>query len=196
MPLVSHPSRLLLLLLVGLLMAGGCVRRRLTVRSNPPGAVVYIDNQLVGKTPCSLNYIYYGTREIRLVKDGYETLTVNQPIPTPWYEVPPLDFFSEVVNPNEIRDERTVSFNLQPQLLVPHESLVARGEQLRQGVRSGGPIPVTGRNPSPVGEPFARRSDAATWGGTCRRRTSAATVHASARREFPPGGAPIFAPPR
>ena len=57
------------------------------VRSNPPGAMVYVDNQPIGTTPCATSFIYYGTREIRLVKPGYETLTVNQPIPAPWYQI-------------------------------------------------------------------------------------------------------------
>ena len=72
--------------------ATGCVQRRMTVRSNPPGALVYVDDYQVGTTPVSTDFIYYGTRKVRLVKDGYETLTVRQPFPLPWYQVFPLDF--------------------------------------------------------------------------------------------------------
>lgn len=50
--------------------AGGCVQRRMTVRSNPPGALVYVDDYQIGTTPVSTDFIYYGTRKIRLVKDG------------------------------------------------------------------------------------------------------------------------------
>jgi hypothetical protein len=110
----------------------GCVRRRLNIQSNPPGALVYVDNQQIGTTPCAVDFIYYGTREIRLIKPGYDTLTINQPIPTPWYEVPPIDFVSEVLVPYKIRDNRTVAFNLQPQLMIPTEELIERGNQLRQ----------------------------------------------------------------
>ena len=53
----------------------GCVQRRMTIRSSPPGAMVYVDNQEIGTTPVSTGFTYYGTREFRLVKDGYETLT-------------------------------------------------------------------------------------------------------------------------
>jgi PEGA domain len=112
--------------------AQGTVRRRLNVRSNPPGALVYVDNQQIGTTPCSVDFIYYGTREIRLIKPGYETLTVNQPIPTPWYEVPGLDFVSEVLVPTKIRDNRTVTYNLAPQLIIPTQEIVDRANQLRQ----------------------------------------------------------------
>ena len=115
-----------------MLVPGGCVRRRFNVRSNPPGALVYVDNQQIGTTPCSVDFTYYGTREIRLVKAGYETLTVNQPIPAPWYQVPPIDFISENLVPNKIRDNRTVCYDLAPQLVVPTEQLLERANQLRQ----------------------------------------------------------------
>lgn len=108
------------------------MRRRLTVHSNPPGALVYVDKQQIGTTPCSVDFVYYGTREIRLIKPGYETLTINQPIPTPWYQFPPIDFFSENLVPYKIRDNRTVAYNLQPQMMIPTEELIQRGQQLRQ----------------------------------------------------------------
>src|SRR5687767_2042073 len=53
----------------------GCVRRRLTVRTNPPGAQVFVDDQEIGVTPCSASFIYYGTRKITVMKDGYKTET-------------------------------------------------------------------------------------------------------------------------
>jgi PEGA domain len=152
----SPHVRLCLFFLAGLtLLESGCVRRRLNVYSNPPGALVYVDNQQIGTTPCSVDFTYYGTREIRLVKPGYETLTVNQPIPTPWYEIPPLDFFSENLAFTKIRDNRTVSYNLAPQLIVPNEQLLDRANQLRQDAQQypvapvGATIPV----PTPIGIP-------------------------------------------
>lgn len=137
-----HSFRALRLLLVVaalivVVLPAGCVRRRLNVRSNPPGAVVFVDNQQIGTTPCSFDFTYYGTREIRLVKAGFETLTVNQPIPTPWYQIPPVDFVSDNLLPNEILDHRTVAFNLEPQIIVPTEQLIERGNQLRQESMAG-----------------------------------------------------------
>lgn len=137
-------AALLLTLAVAMLVPGGCVRRRLNVRSNPPGALVYVDNQHIGTTPCSVDFTYYGTREIRLVKPGYETLTVNQPIPMPWYQVPPLDFVSENLLPTEILDHRTVAFDLQPQIIVPTEQLLDRANQLRQETQRGAELPPSG----------------------------------------------------
>ena len=109
----------------------GCVHRRLTVRTNPPGAEVYVDNYPIGTSPVSTSFLYYGTRKFRLVKDGYETLTVEQKIPAPWYQYFPLDFVSENVWPGEIRDEQTLDFQLAPQQIVPTELILERAENLR-----------------------------------------------------------------
>lgn len=113
------------------------------VRSNPPGAMVYVDNQLIGTTPCATSFVYYGTREIRLVKAGYETYTVNQPIPAPWYQIPPLDFVSENLTWKKIQDFRTVTYDLKPQTIVPTEQLIGRAEELRRSTLQGVILPGT-----------------------------------------------------
>jgi len=114
-----------------LVSAAGCVQRRMTIRSNPPGALVYVDDYQIGTTPVSTDFIYYGTRKIRLVKDGYETLTVRQPFPVPWYEIFPLDFVTENLWPWEIRDERIVDLAMTNTAAIPPETVVARAEQVR-----------------------------------------------------------------
>ena len=106
------------------------------IRTNPPGALCYVDDHEVGLTPVAVSPIYYGNRKIRLVKDGCETLTVIQAVPPPWYEIPPLDFFAENAVPGKISDIRTYDFQLYPQTMVPREELLLRAENLRQGTQS------------------------------------------------------------
>jgi len=118
--------------LLVVLATTGCVQRRMTVRSNPPGALVYVDDYQIGTTPVSTDFVYYGTRKIRLVKDGYETLTVRQPVPSPWYEVFPLDFVTENLWPWEIRDERVVDLAMTPADSQPAELVAARAQAARQ----------------------------------------------------------------
>jgi hypothetical protein len=124
----------LLLLLCGL--STGCVQRRMTVRTNPPGALLYVDDYEIGTTPVSLPFTYYGTRKFRLVKDGCETLTEMRAIPPPWYQIVPIDFFAENCVPGQIHDQRTLDFQLRPQAVVPTEQLLSRAEQLRRGVHA------------------------------------------------------------
>ena len=132
-----------LLAVAALVPSWGCVQRRMTIRSSPPGALVYVDDYQIGTTPVSTDFIYYGTRKIRLIKDGYETLTVRQPFPIPWYEIFPLDFVTENLWPWEIRDERVVDLAMSTTASIPPESVVARAEQARL---SAGSLPA----PPPV----------------------------------------------
>jgi hypothetical protein len=135
--------------------AAGCVQRRMTIRSDPPGALVYVDDYQVGTTPVSHDFVYYGTRKIRLVKDGYETLTVRQPFPIPWYEYFPLDFVSENLIPWEIRDERVVDLSMTPAAATPPEVVVARAEQARLAAGSLPPVVPAAAVAAPVAVPPA-----------------------------------------
>ncbi|MEN6494518.1 MAG: PEGA domain-containing protein [Thermoguttaceae bacterium] len=145
-----------LVAVVALTCLPGCVQRRMTIRSNPPGALVYIDNNEIGVTPVSTSFIYYGTREIRLVKDGCETLTVLQPMWPPWYQIPPLDFFSENLVPGELRDQRTFTYQLRPQVVVPSDQLIQRAEGLRSAAQAPGGVmnaPITPLPAPPIAGP-------------------------------------------
>lgn len=125
-----------------LLSQSGCVRKRMTIVSNPPGAQVFVDNHEIGTTPVSTSYIYYGTRSIRLQKDGYESVTVERNFDPPWYEYPPLDLFSESFLPTELRDERVLEFELIPRQNTASEVVRDRAEELRGQARSGNVVPL------------------------------------------------------
>jgi len=102
-------SRVLGLGLAVLLLAfPGCLRRRMTVRTSPPGASVAVDNQVIGTSPAASSFTYYGTREFRIEKDGYRTETLRRELRPPWYQWPGLDFITETLVPWEIRDERII----------------------------------------------------------------------------------------
>ncbi len=115
----------------------GCVRRRMTVRTAPAGAVVSIDNQLIGTSPAASSFTYYGTREILIEKDGYRTERIKRKINPPWYQFPGLDFISETLWPWEIRDERIIDVELVPQEIEPTENVLQRADQLRGQSRAG-----------------------------------------------------------
>jgi len=153
--LASAFRRVMLAVLLSgpLCLAGGCVRRRLTVRTNPPGAQVYVDDQEIGTTPCSSAFVYYGTRKITVVKDGYRTETVFQKINPPWYELPPLDFVSENIVPREVRDERIVDVQLSPEEVVPAQKLLERAQSLRDNAARGVITPLIGAVNAPAKPP-------------------------------------------
>src|SRR5438045_3581884 len=66
-------------------LVSGCVERRYVVTSDPPGALVYKNGQPIGTTPVDDTFVYYGKYHFTLVKDGYETLQVDENFSAPWY---------------------------------------------------------------------------------------------------------------
>jgi hypothetical protein len=142
MQLCSRCSKWIVCLLL-VVTCGGCVRRRLTVRTNPPGALVYVDRQLIGPSPASTSFVYWGTRHIEVVGDGYRTEKVLRTFHPPWYQIPPFDFITETLVPWEIRAQRVVDITMVPESAVPPEELIARADELRTQAAAGIAVPIT-----------------------------------------------------
>ena len=64
---------------------------------------------------------------------------------------------AENIVPGKIRDQRTLDFQLKPQMVVPTEQLRARAEELRHGVHAAAAAPLGGGVPGPatVAPPFS-----------------------------------------
>jgi hypothetical protein len=124
------------------LLSNGCMHRRLTIRSDPPGAAVLVDGEEIGYTPVSFDYTYYGTREIRLIKDGYQTLTTQVKLSTPWYQILPLEFVSDNFALTKINDRREVVYALAPENIEPSQEIENRANNLRsEALRTEMPFP-------------------------------------------------------
>lgn len=90
-----------------------------------------LEGEELGYTPVAVDFTYYGTRELTLIKDGYEPLTVMQKVTTPWYQVLPLEFVSDNFALRKINDRRQFTYQLQPQRIVPTQELLDRASNLR-----------------------------------------------------------------
>ncbi len=135
---ISNPAALILAVLAfTALTQTGCVSRRLMVQSNPPGAMVLLEGKEVGYTPAGIDFTYYGTRELTLIKDGYETKTQLVPVRAPWYQWPVIEFFSDNLLPGRVTDRRSVQFELEPKRMVPNQELLNRGQTLRNEAQIG-----------------------------------------------------------
>jgi len=142
-----YPWRFWLLGLLAVSGAVGCVERRMVVQSDPPGAIVYDEkNQPIGGSTADKPFTFYGKYTFRLVKDGYETLVVDQPVKASWYEWPGLDFISENLIPWTIRDVRYFKYAMQPantnsQNMDP-EVLLQQAQALREYSATKGTAPL------------------------------------------------------
>ena len=83
---VNSQTTAALFFCVGLGLLAGCVERRYTIRSDPPGANIIVNGEEIGPAPASKSFNYYGNREITLMLDGYETRTITQPINAPSWD--------------------------------------------------------------------------------------------------------------
>lgn len=117
-----HRSIGIILCAVGL--AGvGCVERRIEITSEPSGALVWVNDQQVGRTPTQASFLYHGVYDVRLQLDGYEPLTAEAEACPPIYEHAPLDLFAEIV-PARLENVQRWHFVLEPSL----ESTLSRDE--------------------------------------------------------------------
>ncbi|MDG6005517.1 hypothetical protein BIY37_03410 [Candidatus Brocadia sapporoensis] len=122
-------------------MACGCVLRSLTIDSQPSGAMVYLDDELIGETPVTTTFTYYGVRKITIEKidaEGRlicERKIVYEKIKPPFYQILPLDFFSELIIPAKLKDEHCFSYQLEPLQKVSkaerQEGIMKNAEELR-----------------------------------------------------------------
>ena len=130
-------STLTILLIAQSLTMTGCVSRRMTIVSNPPGAMALLDGKEIGYTPASADFLWYGTRQVTLIKDGFETKTDMVTVSAPWYQWPVIEFFADNFSPTRVTDRRIFNFNLQPRQMIPDEELRSRARQLRSEAQLG-----------------------------------------------------------
>ena len=96
----------------------GCVERYLKIDSDPPGARIYVNGVDHGVAPVKVPFGYYGTMRVDAWLDS---ATDRRPgvsqlvdLPTPWYEVFPLELFSELLDPVTHVDGHEVTIAIPP----------------------------------------------------------------------------------
>lgn len=113
-------------------LAGGCIERTVTIKTEPEGATVILNDQEVGKSPVRVPFTWYGDYDIILRKRGYQTVRTHQRLRTPWYEYPIIDIFSETLMPFTIHDDRELGpFVLEPFTPPSREGLLERAAEMR-----------------------------------------------------------------
>lgn len=100
--------------LMALALLGGCVERTMTIQSTPSGADVFVDGKPVGSTPVEVPFVWYGTREIVVEKDTFETVRAVEDVPSPWWQYPGFDLLTDVLIPVTFTDAHEFSYDLTP----------------------------------------------------------------------------------
>lgn len=84
-------------LMGGAAVLTGCLEHTIVVTSEPAGAVVYLNDQEIGRTPVEADFRYFGVYDVRLNLEGYEPIVTSRKAAAPLYEVPPIDLAAEAV---------------------------------------------------------------------------------------------------
>jgi hypothetical protein len=110
----------------------GCVRRTMIIRTEPEGARITLNDEEIGTSPVAVDFTWYGDYDVICRKDGYETLQTHQRIDAPWYQIPVIDFFTEVLWPFTIHDRQEMSFVMEPAKEVNRPELIDRAKEFRE----------------------------------------------------------------
>ena len=135
------------------LTPAGCVQRTLQIESSPPGALVYLNGDEAGRTPMRKNFVWYGTYDVELRKDGYRTLNVQQKVWAPWWQWPPFDFFAEAL---PLEDKHYARYRMEPVTELqtdPQQVLVRAVETQAQLKGKGTRQPADGKRKPAATQP-------------------------------------------
>ena len=58
-------------------------------------------------------FIFYGTREFTIQKDGHHIISIKEKVVPPFYQYIPIDFITEILLPFKIIDQHNFSYNLE-----------------------------------------------------------------------------------
>ena len=118
---------------LGSLAVGGCgqIERQITVTSDPPDVLVFVNDVEMGRTPVTFDYTWYGDYRFELRKEGYEALFDNRHVrarPNQWVGI---DLFTEMFVPVTLTDNKKFHFTLEPEKEVNETSFIRRAMEFR-----------------------------------------------------------------
>lgn len=125
----KYPGAVLVALSV--LVLAGCVERTITVITNPPGALVSVNDVEKGRTPVTFPFMWYGKYRVLIEHPEYETLETTKRIYAPIYQWPVIDLVCEVLLPLKFHDQRDWSYDLVKREPIDTEQLIDRAYDLR-----------------------------------------------------------------
>jgi hypothetical protein len=121
--------------LITAIILGGCVERNLTINTEPQGALVVLNDEEIGTSPVTVSFEWYGDYDVRISKEGYETLKTHRNLKAPRHDAFPFDIFANLLNPKRIVDEYEWTFELAPKKEISREELIQDAEELKKQLK-------------------------------------------------------------
>jgi hypothetical protein len=121
------------LLVLAVFLLTGCVERTISITSEPSGALVFLNDEEVGRTPLRVPFTFYGVYDVRLERDGQVPLHTQAEAKAPWWEAPGPDLVAELVSDEEVLI--VWHFEMDEQAPPEDAPLLDRARQMRTLVR-------------------------------------------------------------
>jgi hypothetical protein len=83
-----------------LLILPACAERRIRVTSTPPGALVWLNDEEIGRTPTEARFTFYGHYDLRLEAPGFEPYHDQHTAHAPFHEYPGPDLIAAAIPAN------------------------------------------------------------------------------------------------
>jgi hypothetical protein len=117
------------------LLLGGCVRRTMVINSDPPGALIYMNGQEIGRTPIERDFTWYGNYDVQVRKEGYQTLKTNTKVIAPWWQWVPFDLPAELL---PLTDRHHLHYALTPASTQPADAevMLSRSREMEAKLQS------------------------------------------------------------
>jgi hypothetical protein len=184
-------AKWVLALAAGLICVGCAkVQRTMSIDTDPEGALVFMNDQEIGRTPVTRDFIWYGWYDVTIRKDGYKTLTTRARVIAPAWQWPPFDLAAEF-SPARLKDKHNLSFRLEPEGEQPTtDEMLGRAEQLRVQLQGS----EFSKNPStrPVTQPATTQF---TEPSTTQSTTGPATTQSTTEPTTEPTSKPVVPVP-
>ncbi|MGB8227077.1 MAG: PEGA domain-containing protein [Sedimentisphaerales bacterium] len=119
-----------IIVLAAVCFCTGCVERKITIITEPQGALVALNDEEIGTSPVTVGFEWYGDFAVRISKDGYQTLNTHQNLKRPLKDRFPFDLFADMFTTKI--DAYTWNFKLEPSVAVQKDELIKSAAGLRK----------------------------------------------------------------
>lgn len=151
-------SRIILtgVLALSALALPGCLKRTIVITTAPEGALVWLNDVEVGRTPLETDFTFYGTYDVRIRREGYEPIITSRKADAPIHEAPGVDLIAEAL-PVNFHNKVEWHWVLTPVgenvlgKLEAEQALIERANAMRAEIPAPPPVPAP--SPAPSSEP-------------------------------------------
>ena len=92
---MKQPAAIAILAGATALIGAGCHTRTLEITSEPTGALVWLNDEQVGRTPLETDFVHYGTYDVRVRLEGYLPLSTYRSASASAVDQPGIDFVTQ-----------------------------------------------------------------------------------------------------